>query len=84
MLSSQLRADNAHRFYSILNDVDLRSVRYSQYYSRKYAYRLRRSTGCDNEAGYGYGYGYGYPIYGESKKFKTSYVQYYTENETTI
>lgn len=84
MLSSQLRADNAHRFYSILNDVDLRSVRYSQYYSRKYAYRLRRSTGCDNETGYGYGYGYGYPFYGESKKFKTSYVQYYTENDTTI
>jgi tyrosine-protein kinase Etk/Wzc len=59
-LTVQLKADNVHNFYSVLNDVEMKANSYSRYYSRKYAYGNSRKYGYGNADGYSYGYGYGY------------------------
>jgi tyrosine-protein kinase Etk/Wzc len=82
-LTAQLRADDVHSFYSILNDVEMKANAYSRYYSRKYAYGNSRKYG--NQTGYAYGYGYGYG-YGGTRKKKDdgTYLQYYQDDEKDI
>lgn len=81
-LSSQLEADNVTHFYSILNDVQVHTNYYSQYYSRRYAYGSSKQYGYS----YGYGYGYGYTAAGNKKKKEGSdtYFQYYQDDEKEI
>lgn len=81
-LSSQLNADNVTHFYSILNDVQVHTNYYSQYYSRRYAYGSSKQYGYS----YGYGYGYGYTASGNKKKKEGSdtYFQYYQDDEKEI
>lgn len=81
-LSSQLNADNVSHFYSILNDVQVHTNYYSQYYSRRYAYGSSKQYGYS----YGYGYGYGYTASGNKKKKEGSdtYFQYYQDDEKEI
>lgn len=84
-LTNQLRADNAHKFYSVLNDVDFHSGSYSRYYSRKYAYGNSRRKIYGNDGSYGYGYGYGYGSAGrKKKKHDGTYFQYYQDDEKEI
>lgn len=81
-LSNQLKEDTKSRFYSILNDVEIESASYSQYYSRKYVYGRSKSYGLGT---YGYGYGYGYTSSGRSKhKGNNTYFQYYQDDEKDI
>jgi capsular exopolysaccharide synthesis family protein len=78
-LSNQLKADDVTHFYSVLNDVEVDSGSYSQYYSRKYAYGKSKSYGV---AAYGYGYGY---TSGKGKsKDSDSYYQYYQDDAKDI
>lgn len=81
-LSTQLKADNVANFYSILNDVEVHTNYYSQYYSRKYAY------GSSKQYGYSYGYGYGYGYTSSNKKknkdSSDNYFQYYQDDEKEI
>ena len=81
-LTSQLNADNVTHFYSILNDVQVHTNYYSQYYSRRYAYGSSKQYGYS----YGYGYGYGYTASGNKKKKEGSdtYFQYYQDDEKEI
>lgn len=83
-LTTQLRADNAHRFYSVLNDVELRSGGYSRYYTRKNTYRNSRVDRYGYERAYGYGYGFGYPERTLRKKHTSTYFQYYQDDEKEI
>ncbi|MDO9633771.1 MAG: polysaccharide biosynthesis tyrosine autokinase [Paludibacter sp.] len=84
-LSSQLKADNVSDFYSILNDVEIESSSYSQYYAKKNAYGKSKSYGLGSYS-YGYGYGYGYTSSANKKKNKDhdSYFQYYQDDEKEI
>jgi capsular exopolysaccharide synthesis family protein len=81
-LTTQLKADNVANFYSILNDVQVQTNYYSQYYSRKYAY------GSNKQYGYSYGYGYGYGYAASTKKrnkdASDTYFQYYQDDEKEI
>ncbi|MEA4935048.1 MAG: polysaccharide biosynthesis tyrosine autokinase [Paludibacter sp.] len=81
-LSAQLKADNISHFYSILNDVQVETNSYSQYYSKRYAYGSSKQYGYS----YGYGYGYGYTASGRKKKKDESdtYFQYYQDDEKEI
>ncbi|MDD4198190.1 MAG: polysaccharide biosynthesis tyrosine autokinase [Paludibacter sp.] len=82
-LSNQLKDDNVNQFYSVLNDVEVESSSYSQYYSRKYAYGKSKSYGL---GAYGYGYGYGYTSSGSKDKNKKSdtYFEYYQDDKKEI
>ena len=84
-LSNQLKADKVNNFYSILNDVEIESTSYSQYYSRKYAYGKSKNYGV-GAYGYGYGYGYGYTSSSTKSKSKgeDSYFQYYQDDAKDI
>lgn len=84
-LSNQLKADDVTNFYSVLNDVEVDSGSYSQYYSRKYAYGRNKSYGV-GAYGYGYGYGYGYTSGSGKNKGKSSdsYYQYYQDDAKDI
>lgn len=84
-LSNQLKADNVSDFYSILNDVEIESSSYSQYYAKKNAYGKSKSYGLGSYS-YGYGYGYGYTSSANKKKNKDhdSYFQYYQDDEKKI
>lgn len=81
-LSTQLKADKITHFYSILNDVQVNTNYYSQYYSRRYAYGSTKQYGYS----YGYGYGYGYAASGKKRKKDESdtYFQYYQDDEKEI
>lgn len=81
-LSTQLKADSITHFYSILNDVQVNTNYYSQYYSRRYAYGSSKQYGYS----YGYGYGYGYAASGKKRKKDESdtYFQYYQDDEKEI
>lgn len=81
-LSTQLKADSITHFYSILNDVQVNTNYYSQYYSRRYAYGSSKQYGYS----YGYGYGYGYAASGRKRKKDDSdtYFQYYQDDEKEI
>lgn len=77
-LSNQLKEDTVSKFYSILNDVEIESSSYSQYYSRKYVYGRSKSYGLGS---YGYGYGYGQASTGRGKhKGGSNYFQYYQDD----
>lgn len=84
-LSNQLKADDVTNFYSVLNDVEVDSGSYSQYYLRKYAYGRNKSYGV-GAYGYGYGYGYGYTSGSGKNKGKSSdsYYQYYQDDAKDI
>lgn len=79
-LTTQLKADNIGNFYSILNDVEVDTNNYSQYYSKRYAY------GGNKQYGSTYGYGYGYTSSGRkrNKDSSDSYFQYYQDDENEI
>jgi tyrosine-protein kinase Etk/Wzc len=83
-LTTQLKADNVANFYSILNDVEVNTRYYSQYYSRKFAF------GSSKQYGYSYGYGHGYGYGGttsnkkKNKNASDNYFQYYQDDEKEI
>ena len=81
-LSNQLKIDNI-QFYSILNDVEVDSNNYSQYYSRKYTYGRSKNYGVGS---YGYGYGYGYAADKRKKKNQSAdtYFQYYQDDQKNL
>lgn len=81
-LSAQLTADNVANFYAILNDVEVSTNYYSQYYSKRYAYGNNKQYGSS----YGYGYGYGYTSSGKKKSRDDAdtYFQYYQDDEKEI
>ena len=71
-LSNQLKGDKVKNFYSILNDVEIDSNRYSRYYSRKYVYERSKN--------YGIGV-YAYTSYQKGKtKDSQNYFQYYQDD----
>jgi tyrosine-protein kinase Etk/Wzc len=82
-LTNQLKADNVSHFYSILNDVEVETGSYSQYYSKKYSYGKSKSYGVGSY-GYGYGYGYGYTSGGKNNDDTDSYFQYYQDDKKDI
>ncbi len=71
-LSNQLKGDKVKNFYSILNDVEVDSNRYSRYYSRKYVYERSKN--------YGIGV-YAYTSYNRGRsKDSDHYFQYYQDD----